>query len=514
MLSSNNTDKTMQKRTKHWTRSEVAGWTLIILGAALRLRQYLADRSLWHDEANLALNLVNRSFAGLTQPLDYEQGAPIGFLFIEKFFLIILGNKDYILRLFPLITGLLSLYMIYRITKEYFGTAGLFAVGALAISYPLIYYSSELKQYSSDVLFALLLIYLSLRCLKENAPFQNFLLLGIAGFISIWISHPSAFVLAGIGITLFFAKTTQKKTPPLFWTIGLGAAWTASFGTEYLVSLRYLAADSFLQNYWRPAFLPLPIWDHLDWLSKTYATLLNISANPSTWYQMVLYSILALIGAFGLFKRDRHIAMILLLPFPIALIASALQKYPLRERFMLFLIPEFILLTAEGLKQIFTAFKKLTKNLTWAVALSAVIILLGTSATISFENFLTPNLGEDIKPVLQYIEENKAPGDIVYVYHGARPSFVYYAESYGLTAVIPITVADFNGKTTPKDFQRDLNLLPANSRVWFIFSHLDDCNGCPENAEAFLVSYVNQIGSEQDSFHAAGADVYLYSLKP
>ena len=81
-------------------------WVLIIaLGIILRVRQYFSGRSFWSDEASLAYNLVNRTFSGLTQPLDYEQGAPIGFLFIEKFLIILWGNVDQVMRLFPLFPG-------------------------------------------------------------------------------------------------------------------------------------------------------------------------------------------------------------------------------------------------------------------------------------------------------------------------------------------------------------------------------------------------------------------------
>ena len=45
---------------------------LIILAAALRLRQYLANRSLWLDEAKFSLNIIHRNFAQLWQPLDYH----------------------------------------------------------------------------------------------------------------------------------------------------------------------------------------------------------------------------------------------------------------------------------------------------------------------------------------------------------------------------------------------------------------------------------------------------------
>jgi hypothetical protein len=69
------------------------------------LSQYIADRSQWRDEAALALNIVNRSFIGLAQPLDGDQGAPLGFLFDEKLLTMLLGNTDYVLQIIPLIRG-------------------------------------------------------------------------------------------------------------------------------------------------------------------------------------------------------------------------------------------------------------------------------------------------------------------------------------------------------------------------------------------------------------------------
>jgi len=45
---------------------------------------YIENRSLWDDEASLALNIVYKNFSELTQVLDYHQAAPIGFLFIRS----------------------------------------------------------------------------------------------------------------------------------------------------------------------------------------------------------------------------------------------------------------------------------------------------------------------------------------------------------------------------------------------------------------------------------------------
>ena len=55
----------------------------LALGMALRLWYYLDARSLFIDEANLALNISELPYAGFFQPLGYQQYAPPLFLLID-----------------------------------------------------------------------------------------------------------------------------------------------------------------------------------------------------------------------------------------------------------------------------------------------------------------------------------------------------------------------------------------------------------------------------------------------
>src|SRR5262249_36027283 len=76
-------------------------------GALFRLIPYVERPSLSLDESRLALNVGARSFAGLLQPLAYDQSAPPGFLWAEKLAMLLAGANEYALRAVPLIASLL-----------------------------------------------------------------------------------------------------------------------------------------------------------------------------------------------------------------------------------------------------------------------------------------------------------------------------------------------------------------------------------------------------------------------
>ena len=116
----------MQTILKYFTKDKFSKKTLFIVvsyqrlsfiiicfGILVRLVQYLFNRSLWADEAVLALNIVNRSYLELLEPLDYEQGAPIGFLILEKLAVQLFGDNEYALRLVPLLSSIICFFLFY-----------------------------------------------------------------------------------------------------------------------------------------------------------------------------------------------------------------------------------------------------------------------------------------------------------------------------------------------------------------------------------------------------------------
>ena len=207
-----------------WERAAIA--LLFLAGILLRLRQYLTGRSLWSDEAMLALNIVNRNFGELLRPLDYDQGAPVGFLEVEKLFQLLLGRSEYALRLLPFLMGVLSIGLFYLLLKRVTTGAGLMAALALFVFNPrLIYYSSEVKQYIVDVVVTLALLLVAAPLLESKIQKRDLIWLAVAGFFALWFSHPAVFVLAGIGLTLAIIMPGEAGYCNLWYVLGMGLFW-------------------------------------------------------------------------------------------------------------------------------------------------------------------------------------------------------------------------------------------------------------------------------------------------
>jgi uncharacterized membrane protein len=484
-----------------------AAWGLVALGVVLRLRQYLANRSLWLDEAMLALNIVGRDFAGLLKPLDYDQGAPLGFLLLEKLAATLFGDGELPLRLLPLLAGCASLVLFYFVLRRILNPAGTLAALALfAISPTLVYYSSEAKQYSFDVFVTLVLLWLAIKFFNreghEGIPWpdrqdrQRKIFFGVIGALALWFSHPALFVLAAIGIVLLI-RNRKNPLPAL----AMGGVWLVSLSLLYLVNLRGLSANDFLLGYWRAYFMPLP--PNFFWLKDAF---LGLFENPAglTGFAPVLF-VVALIGMFWLFKRGWQNILLLLLPFAFTLVASALGKYPFAGRMMLFAVPLVYIFLAAVVDWL-SNLSLHPRFLSPLFALALAGYLLYPSALDSAGKFVSPKYPEHIRPAMAYLREFYKPGDVIYVYGWALPAWRYYAPRYGFDPeiIVPGTASP----EEPVQLLAEVDALRGNPRVWFLFTHVYESGGL--NDMDYMLAHLDAIGNPRRKFVEPGTSVYLY----
>jgi len=478
-----------------------------LLGFFLRIYFFVVDRSLWLDEAMLAVNLVDRSFLDLLKPLDYDQGAPVGFLILQKAVISALGSQDYILRIIPLLAGLAAIPLMYFTSKRYSkGLAPFLSLGLFAFSARLIYYSSELKQYSSDVFITLLLLFIIPKCLTDKTRVFDLVALGIAGVLAMWLSHPAFFILLAILLTLGLNILITRDRQRLGWVMGLAGIWGINFLFVYLISLRYLAANSALLDYWSGNFAPLPPWSNLAWYYDAFVNMLrDIAGQP---VKIALVPLILGIASY-IFRRSL-LTVMLVAPFLFALIASAFGKYPFSGRLLLFALPLLLLLIAEGVERLRVVLLRVNGSVSLLASIFLCAILFYTPIVDAFENLKSPPMAENIKPLMSRLSTNRLGSDFIYVYYGAKPAFEFYAPQYGLGQ--NNLVLGVSARNAPEKYLQDVDALKGNQRVWFLFLH--DCNWCAVDEESFFLDHLNAIGSKEDERVVDGASLYLYDLAP
>ncbi len=499
-------------RVADFLQMSLPWWLVVAGGAAARLWQYAENPSLVHDEASLAINIARTSFAGMLGPLPLNTSstvAPILFMWIEKLAIMALGNKDYVLRLFPLMAGLAALVLLYRVAKHELGAAGLFALVALGVSASDRYYSTLAKQYGTDATLALLLVYLAAPLLDGKLTTRRVVLLGLVGAAAIWISHPAIFVLAAIGAFMLYGALRGKDRGAFVATALLGAGWLLAFGASYLVSLHTLVGNAYLSGYWQAGFMPLPPWANPGWPWSTYQSLLQMMTPSSSLAVALAWLALILLGGYSLLARRRKLGWLIVLMIVAALAASALRKYPLREKFLLFLIPFVYLLVAEGLASIFRFLGRWNREAAGVLYAAMALALLWPALVTLKREVVNPRLpAENMRPIVQYMAAHAQPTDVVLV-SGGGASYPYYAGSYGLKFA-QTKIADSHRIIRYFQYRKMLANLAGKERVWVVFAHFEEgsylYNRYPK--------YLNRVGEIQDVAKFGQARVYLCRLDP
>jgi len=479
---------------------------LLVLGVALRLRAYLANRSLWYDEGLLALNIANRQLAELLQPLDNSQAAPLGFLFAERLVVNLLGTSEYALRLFPLLCGIGSMFIFWRLARQLLPPFGVVVgLAIFSVSRPLIYYSTEVKQYSVDVAIALFLWWAlaGLETRLEQEWWRAPAITALLGAIAVWCSYPAVFVVGGVGMHWLWQAVRDRSRTALVVRGLVGVAWVGSFMAAYLTA--HVVNEPTMRDLWHDldAAAPLVPRSSTD-LAWFKAGGLTLSALPLGWTAAGLVTLTALVGGFALWSRHRKWCWWFAGTLMLTWLASGLEKYPLTARLWLFLSPAVMLLVAAGVEEVW----RRTRGALPILAPALTVLLLAYPMLSAGHQVLHPREREEVRPLLEHIRLHQRPGDLLYLYHRAEIAALYYA-GRGLNFPGQVVVGmRRNGNWYA--YEHDLEKLRGRARAWFLFSHVDRPKGIDE--ENLILQHLDRLGVRLDAQRRTGASVYLYNL--
>ena len=459
------------------------------------------NRNLWYDEANLATGIITLPFSKLSGGLPYDQSAPLFFLYLEKFIVNLFGNSEMALRLAPLLAGLFSVVIFAKIVRRLLPYLfGVIALAFFVFNSNLVYFSSEVKQYSFDVLATVLMSYFTLNLLENIQCKKKWISLSFLGSIFIWFSQPVVFVLAGIWLALLMQLFQQKETIKniFFPTI----CWSISFGIFFYFQILPTLENSDLINYHTEYFMPLKFWKSESW-RWYFNTFFNILGNPGGFFYKWLALPFAILGCYEIWKQfSLSHWLLLIVPLLIAFFASGLGLYSTIPRLLLFAGPAILLLVSFGL---YFFYRKTEKSpyRSWVTGIIAALLLLQTFLNTAIHN-MAKFKREEITTALEDIQKNRKPTEVIYAYAFTDAALRYYLPSYSnCTPTI-------YGQPLYKNWQSDFSTLKAGQKIWLLFSHYKSERG---REDEIILNYINTKAKQLKKGMDKNAGWYLYEWR-
>jgi hypothetical protein len=465
---------------------------LVLIGVILRFWAYLADTALYLDEILLSYSILDLPLADLlTRPLPLDQVAPLGFLLVERCSVTIFGHNEFALRLFPFVCAIVSLILFRRLAERVLtGVGPTVALFVFAIGFPFIRYAVVVKQYELDVMAAILLMLIAFNLRERRATTKRLLLFGLVGFAVISLSQASVLVMAGLGFAFavdWLMSRDENALRALLFPVPL---WAAASVLAVIIGVRSMTPSTrtFMDDFWAGGFIPLPFRgaSALHWFWESLTSLFSdLTLLRYRWPGV--FVVVALVGVIVLWRRSRSVALFLLCQFTIAIVAAVAQQYPLRGRLTLWLLPAALLAIAAGAEWIRTRADSLH-----AIVGAIFLVALLVPPVIALAEAPPPYEIEHHKDFLSYLQKNRRPGDIVYVFPLPSIGVRFYGPRFGLQR--SDWIASVCDRNETRAYIKDVDRFRGAPRLWILTGGSRPFRF----ARAAVLQYLGAIGKRTD----------------
>ena len=473
-----------------------------LVGIAIRLREYVFNRSLWVDEALLALNVTGR---GLQITSVREQAAPIGFLTVIELATRAFGASEPVLRLLPLVAGIATIAVAYKLAVAYYDkqTAVAF-VFLLSLSSLLIYYSTEFKQYGVDGFVGVCLLsqFHRFTAVDRRADYRW---LGAVGALAILFSHPASLMLASVGVVLAAAAAHRRQWDRLARLAGCGALWLLIFAFVYRVNAGSAVSSSVMQAFHLPSFAPLAVSAAtLRWYVNAIESFFMYALDPRLW---LLCLVLFAVGTYSLSRRARPIVWLMASNVILLGIVSAMHLYPIHQRFLIYLYPLASLLIAVGAAPAIRS--------PAAATIVLFLVMLHPVLADRLRELMRPVGREETRELIDILLRQREPNDGLLVWGATTPAYLYYRE------VINNRPEDKDYTTIDGDLYQALSVADVNravaasgrSRFWVLASHMDAGGFGARNLRTLREALGSVANVEREWLRRDGF-LWYYNLRP
>jgi hypothetical protein len=304
-------------------------WTgaFVATGLVLRLYHYLRDPSLWHDEAALVVNVLDKGFLELLGPLRFSEAAPPLFLWLEKGISLVAGESLFALRLVPLAASCAALVLFAPLARRVLHpTAVPWAVLLFAVSDRLLWHACEAKQYAVEA-FASVLLMAAWTLTRAWFAWQRAALLALLAPALLWLAYPAAFVYGGLLLVLLMEVVRSKRAADWLGYVLLCLTVLVAFSL-LLAGPIQAQRDETIVTCW-DGMNQFPDWAHPAnvpvWLIRSTCDFVGYCIKPvGQWLTPLALAGLVLLWRQG--KRDW--CVVLTVPILLAVAASCIKAYP------------------------------------------------------------------------------------------------------------------------------------------------------------------------------------------
>lgn len=413
---------------------------IALVGAGLQVHLWAGARPMWLDEEMIALNLRDRALADLAGPLWFGQSAPLGWLALQRAALLMFGTSERAMRLVPVLFGIGTLATAVWIGRRWMGPVGAAALALLcSLGQWLTLYSLELKQYSADMSWGLLLPALAAWVIEPRADESTKLtrraaVWWTAAAIGHWFANGALLVTPACSVVLWVMLWRRGgwRSALAFALLGLG--WIASFGLHYALALRDTLGSEYLSGYWAFALPPASagLGGTLRWLGGQFQPFAVKPGGASLW----LLFWLAAASGFVVGSSPRLGLVLATVPFS-AFALAGLRVVPLYERLSLWVVPALyagVALLIDG--AVLFGWRAHARGRRTGVAVALVVAFVGFVVCydiywngredMRFGRPFDSHHQLDDRTAVRWLMAERQPGDVLMTSHLALPAVWWY----------------------------------------------------------------------------------------
>jgi uncharacterized membrane protein len=452
---------------------------LTISGGAIRAYNIVA-KSLWFDEAVVFWISRGEDLSSMITANAQMNSAPPLYVILVHLVSEI-GTNEAILRSISWLAGTAAIPLIYMLGVRYVSKrAALASATILAVTPVYVEYSQQLREYSLAFCISALML-LAYGEFKENGSWKSLAFVVVTFGIGIFTQYGLGLLILSLNIAflvevMWFRKDTHKMRKWIlgqgFVLLGVVFVWSSTLRYQFSVGGYGHVARGYFQG-------PLPTLPAFLF-RQTYDIVLFAFPDPPLIILLVGTAIISGIAGGNAIHKYAH----LFIPFLVAAAAGVGAFYPyVGARQSIYLFPILSIFVAMGFDYLIRADTKGIVPILFA-------LLVIRAALLPTLGYLRSEGIENLKPLVQQLNEDIQPGDRVFVCSGAMPAFRYYYRR-DLGAVV-------GGSATEMWQEEYSKLLDNPGRVWLVVSHCGD----PLTYVRFAAEHrlIDEIGSRSQAW--------------